>query len=91
MNKYITMLIAIFTVSMISADLYRTKNGQWYSKNKKTGKPEYISSGDDSSGSPYLERHYPYQRVSDYPSFGSDRTTSAANIITSDKDMGNNR
>lgn len=72
-KKLIALVVLALTGSLLSAHCYRDKNGRWYCYDKKTGTDKELFTV-EPKGYQDRERHNPYQKKSDYTSFGSDRT-----------------
>ena len=83
-KKRIVLLMTIFSISALSADLIK-KNGHWYAVNKRTGIYEDVFNRTDIADPRYRERTNPYQKDSQYSSFGSDRSY----VDQTNRDMGN--
>lgn len=83
-KKRIVLLMTIFSISAVSAD-FINQNGRWYSVDKRTGVRKELFNRTDIADPRYRERTNPYQKDSQYSSFGSDRSY----IDQTNRDMGN--
>lgn len=84
-KKLVIFVLMVLNALPLSATYYRDNNGHWFSYDKKTGIRKELFSTKNTSDPRYWERNYPYQKQSDYTSFGSDRTY----IDQTNRDMGN--